>query len=378
MAKTPEIDIPGPRENPHLFGHDAAQQRFMQDFASGKMHHAYLITGPKGIGKATFAYRMARYVLAHGAQQAAVEDPGPSLFGDALPAAASAAPSMEMGVDDPLFRRVAGGSHTDLLALAPAYDSKKHMEKDHISVDDARKVPGFLSLTPAEGAWRVVVVDAVDQLNTNAANALLKIMEEPPENALLLLVCHRPGAILPTIRSRCRQFALQAPGRADFDRVLQDIAPPVELSDYSALYALSYGSPGLAVTLAQHKGLAHYAAWLATMQPNASNETKQSFATEMAAIKSPDGWNALIHAWEVAMQRLSLVSNDETAQPIFRGEKEQLAAIATAVSFAARQRWIASARLLLAQTDTFHLDKKATLRLLLDPSRLERQFPAAA
>lgn len=378
MAKTPDIEIPSPRENPHLFGHEEAQARFVQDFASGKMHHAYLITGPKGIGKATFAYRMARYVLAHGAQQAAAEEPGMSLFGDALPAAAPAVPSMDMRTDDPLFRRIANGSHTDLLALAPAYDSKKHVEKDHISVDEARKVPGFLSLTPAEGAWRVVVVDAVDQLNPNAANALLKIMEEPPENALLLLVCHQPGAILPTIRSRCRQFLLASPDRPAFDRVLQEIAPQVELSDYSALYALSYGSPGLAVTLAQHKGLQHYAAWLAAMQPNASTDTKQSFASEAAAIKSPDSWSALIHAWEVVMHRLSLFPDYDRDHPIFRAEEGQLAAIAQAVPFPARQRWIASARLLLAQTDTFHLDKKATLRLLLDPARLAQQFPAAA
>jgi DNA polymerase-3 subunit delta' len=378
MAKAPEFEIPAPRENVHLLGHEAAQQRFVQDFASNRLHHAYLITGPKGIGKATFAYRLARYVLGHGALSAAAQAPSLSLFGDALPAALPTGPDINMGQDDPLFRRIAGGSHTDLLTLSPAYDAKKHVEKAQISAEEARKVPGFMSLTPAEGAWRVVIVDAVDQLNTHAANALLKILEEPPENALLLLVCHEPGAILPTIRSRCRLFALQPPDRASFDTVLQTIAPQVDIHDYSALYALSYASPGLAITLSKHKGLVAYAGWLAAMQPDASEQTKQAFAAEAASIKSPEGWAMLLHSWESLMHRLSLYPNYDRDHPITRAEEGQLSAIAAATGFAQRQRWMASARALIRHTDTFNLEKKASVRLMLEPSRLIDQFPAAA
>jgi len=383
MAKKDELQILPPRENPDLFGHDAAQARFLQDFDAGRLHHAYLITGPKGIGKATFAYRMARYILSQGALSAAPsqeEQGGFSLFGEMPETSVPVAKTrdMQMPADDPLFRRIAGGSHTDLLSLSPAYDPKKQTEKSQISVEEARKVPSFMSLTPAEGAWRVVIVDAVDQLNNNAANALLKIMEEPPAQALLLLVCHEPGAILPTIRSRCRQFLLDVPDRPAFEKVLTTVAPHIEVTDYAALYALAQGSPGLAITLHKHDGLAHYQGWLKALAPNASDSQRAKFTDSAAAIKSPEGWAMLLHAWDTLMHRISLYPHQNADQPIFRGDAELVAAIATSSNFATRQSWMASARSLIHLTDTYNLDKRTTVRLMLDPARLTQQFPAAA
>lgn len=378
MAKAPEFEIVPPRENPHLFGHEAAEQKFMADFASGKMHHAYLIHGPKGIGKATFAYRIARYVLSQGALIAKAEE-GPSLFGDILPPVAPIVPDgMNISPDESLFKRIATGSHTDLLTLAPQYDPKKQTEKRDILIEDARKVPQFLSLTPAEGAWRVVIIDAVDQLNIAAANALLKILEEPPANALLLLVSHEPGGLLPTIRSRCRQFALQAPDRKAFEEVLQTAAPMIDVTDYSALYALSYGSPGMAITLTKHDTVPLYAGWLKALAPTTGDDVRYSFADKAAAIKSPEGWAMLLHTWTTLMHRLSIYPNHDRTHPIVPREDEQLQAIADNVPFAVRQRWLASARQLVGVTDTFNLDKRYTVRLMLDPERLTRQFPAAA
>lgn len=376
MAKAPELEIIAPRENPNLFGHDPAEQKFIADFESGKLHHAYLITGPKGIGKATFAYRMARYVLAHGALKAQSAEQGPSLFGDALPAA-PAKPERAMDAESPLFRRIATGSHTDLLSLAPAYDAKKGAEKASISIEESRKVPGFLSMTPAEGDWRVVIIDAVDQLTNQAANALLKILEEPPQNALLLLVCHEPGSILPTIKSRCRQFSLQPPDRQAFEHTLQTVAPSIDVTDYPALYALSYGSPGLAITLTKHKTVPMYGGWLKALQPTANDDARESFVNEASGVKSPEAWAMLLHTWEVAMHRLSLYPHHDKGQIVPR-ESEQLQAIAEAVPFAARQRWLAASRNLIAATDTFNLDKHYTIRLMLDPDRVTAQFPAAA
>lgn len=375
MAKAPEIEIVPPRENPSLFGHDAAEQKFLADFQSGKLHHAYLITGPKGIGKATFAYRMARFVLSHGALSSAAEQ-GPSLFGNMLPAAAPE-PKLDMSADDPLFRRIATGSHTDLLTVTPQYDAKKGVEKATISIEESRKVPQFLSLTPAEGNWRVVIIDAVDQLTNQAANSLLKILEEPPANALLFLVCHEPGGILPTIKSRCRQFALTPPTREAFEHTLQTIAPHIEVTDYPALYALSYGSPGLAITLTKHRTVPLYAGWLKALQPTASDEAKNAFINEAASVKSPEAWAMLLHTWTTLMHRLSLFPHEDK-HPIATREHEQLQAIADAVPFDARQRWLASARQLVTVTDTFNLDKRYTIRLMLDPERLTAQFPAAA
>ncbi len=377
MAKAPELETIPPRENPHLFGHEAAEQKFVGDFESGKLHHAYLITGPKGIGKATFAYRMARYVLAHGALKAQAVEQGPSLFGDVLPAIPVARPELDMDAASPLFRRIATGSHTDLLALAPAYDSKKGAEKATISIDESRKVPTFLSMTPAEGDWRVVIIDAVDQLTNQAANALLKILEEPPANALLMLVCHEPGSILPTIKSRCRQFALQPPTRAAFEQTLQTVAPSIDITDYPALYALSYGSPGLAITLTKHRTVPLYAGWLKALQPTANDDARESFVKEASNVKSPEAWAMLLHTWETAMHRLSLFPHHDQNQIVPR-ESEQLQSIAEVVPFAVRQRWLASARHLIMLTDTYNLDKHYTIRLMLDPERVTAQFPAAA
>ena len=260
-----------------------------------------------------------------------------------------------MSADESLFRRIAAGSHTDLLSISPAYDAKKHIEKSTISVDEARKIPDFLSLTPAEGEWRVVIVDAVDQLNINAANALLKILEEPPERSILLLICHSPGGILPTIKSRCRTFKLSAPDQDAFGNILNHIAPEIPSNEYASLYALSYGAPGHAITLYREDALTCYEGWLKAMLPTASAATRQQFADSAANRKSPDSWNTLLHCWHIAMQRITVFGHDETITPIFRKEAEMLASIAAAVPHVIRRQWVEQGNRLIAQTETFNL-----------------------
>jgi DNA polymerase-3 subunit delta' len=375
MSKEAKLELPHPRENAVMIGHAAIQERFIREFGQGLTHHAYLMTGAKGIGKATLAYRFARYVLSQGAQEKTVEEaPSMSLFGDALPAV-EAPPvqisSLDMDADSSLFRRIAAGSHTDLLTISPAYDAKKHVEKNIITVDEARKVPEFLSLTPAEGLWRVVIVDAVDQLNDNAANALLKILEEPPPRAMLFLVCHQPAAILPTIRSRCRSLALRAPDMRAFGEILHRFATGIANHDYAALYGLSYGSAGHAMTLFQEDGLKWYADWLKAMQPNATAEVRQRFADAAHAAKSPRSWDAIIHCWHVAMQRISLFPHYDAAAPICQKEQERLATIAAATNPARCHAWVEEGRRLIHQTETFHLDKRQTIRLLADAAQLD-------
>jgi len=180
MSKNHSIDVPEPRANPLLIGHEAVEANFVHEFAQGRMHHAHLITGPKGIGKATLAFRLARHILSSGAQSQTVEEaPSFSLFGDEL-----AAPKPRVAVSaagdahSPIFKRIACGSHADLLTLSPAYDAKKQVEKNLITVEEARQVPSFMSLTPAEGLWRVVIIDAVDQLNTHMSESLVKFVAE--------------------------------------------------------------------------------------------------------------------------------------------------------------------------------------------------------
>jgi len=227
------MTAPAPRESPFLLGHAAAEAVMEEAIRAQRIHHAWLLTGPAGIGKATLAYRFARRLLA-----------GPS-----TPAAT---------VNDPaaaVFRRVAAGTHADLLTIEREWDDKRKRLRSEIVVDSARGVADFLRLTPAEGGWRLVVVDGAEHLNRNAANALLKVLEEPPPRAVLLLVCASPGRLLPTIRSRCRRLRLGELGPADMDLVLARCLPDMDAAERAALVALSNGAPGRAMALAEEQGV---------------------------------------------------------------------------------------------------------------------------
>ena len=230
---------PPPRANPDLIGHESAERTLLDAWHSGRLAHAWLIGGPPGIGKATLAFRFARFVLAGG---------GGDLLGDAT--------TLAVDPDDPVFRRAAAGSHADLLTVERSLgDNNRH--RTVIVVDDVRKAGGFLSLTPAEGGWRVVVVDRADELNLNAANALLKFLEEPPDKALILLVCDAPGRLLATIRSRCRTLTMRPLDDVLVAEVLTRHRPELG-SDTAALARLAQGSPGRALALADLGGLDLY------------------------------------------------------------------------------------------------------------------------
>ena len=186
---------PAPRANPDLIGHEGAERELRRLDEIGRLPHAILLSGPRGIGKATLAFRLARFLLATGEERNAVAEGGLAI-------------DPESGV----FRRVAAGGHADLLTVERAYDARRRRLRGEIVVEDAREITGFFRLTAAEEGWRIVIVDGAEEMNRSAANALLKVLEEPPRRALLLLISHSPGRLLPTIRSRCRRFALAALG----------------------------------------------------------------------------------------------------------------------------------------------------------------------
>ncbi len=222
-----------PRENPLLFGHAPAEAQLAGALASGRMHHAWLITGAEGVGKATLAYRFARRLLAGG-------PPGNTLALDP---------------QTPVFRRVAIGSHADLLTVEREWDEKKARLRGDIVVDDVRAVSAFLRLTPAEGGWRVVVVDGAEHMNRNAANALLKMLEEPPQRAILLLTCAAPGRLLATVRSRCRRLALQPLDGPSMAAAMTEYLPDLPATEREQIANLAAGSPGRALLLADQTGL---------------------------------------------------------------------------------------------------------------------------
>src|SRR3954464_10105881 len=198
-----ETAMSHPRETSVLFGHREAETALLAAYRSGRIPHAWLIGGERGIGKATLAYRMARFVLAY---------PDP-----AMPAVQKAK-SLAVPMDHPTARRIAGQAHSDLLVLERVVNEKTGKLFTVTRVEDVRRTVPFFGSTAGEGGWRVAIVDPLEDLNKAGENALLKVLEEPPPRALLLLVSHAPGRVLPTIRSRCRTLILRPLAAEDMVR----------------------------------------------------------------------------------------------------------------------------------------------------------------
>ncbi len=192
-------EVRHPRETTVLFGHANAEATLLSAYRGGRIPHAFLIAGPKGIGKATLAYRMARFVLAH-------PDPAEREL--------ESAKSLAVPADNPVTRRIAAQGQPDLLVIERTLNDKGVLHKQ-IAVDDIRRTVTFFGSTAREGGWRVAIVDAVDELNASGANALLKVLEEPPQRALILLVSHAASRVPATLRSRCRILTLRPLAQED-------------------------------------------------------------------------------------------------------------------------------------------------------------------
>jgi DNA polymerase III subunit delta' len=244
------MNAPAPRANPDLIGQEAAERALVEARAAGRLHHAWLLTGTEGIGKATLAYRFARFLLARG----------------------SARDSLAVDPADPVFRRVAAGTHADLMTVERGMDEKRKRMRQEIVVDEVREVSRFLRLTPGEGGWRIVIVDGAEDMNPNAANALLKLLEEPPQGAMMLLTCHAPGRLPATIRSRCRRLRLSSLTDRETEFLLARYLPEMAAQDRSRLARLAEGSPGRALALAEGDGpaMAERVARILTAPPGAA------------------------------------------------------------------------------------------------------------
>ena len=230
-----------PRENSVLYGHETAADTLFEAWRSGRLHHAWILSGPRGIGKATLAFHFARFVLAGGPQEGGEGTP---LF---------------VAPEHPVFRRVASGGHADFMTIERGTNEKTGKRRTEIIIDDVRRVGRLVSLTPGEGLWRVIIVDGAEDMNRNAANAILKYLEEPPPQTLFLLVSHAPARLLPTVRSRCRALSMRP--LADSlvnDLIASRIAPGLQAEERELLVSISEGSPGRALMLAEQGGVALY------------------------------------------------------------------------------------------------------------------------
>jgi DNA polymerase III subunit delta' len=236
-------DFPHPRETRALFGQETAQAVLAEALAGGRAHHAWLLTGPAGIGKATLAYQFARAALARPEER--------DLFGHGL----------AIDPQSPTDRQIRALSHPGLLVIRRTYDVKAKRFSQTIPVDEVRRLKNFLSLSAEDQGWRVVIVDSADDLNANAANALLKSLEEPPVRTIFLLITSAPGRLLPTIRSRCRVISVSPLQDSDLVRAAAQAMtgagkPVPEAHVTEPLLPLAQGSVGRLLTLMGGGGLA--------------------------------------------------------------------------------------------------------------------------
>lgn len=260
-----------------IVGQKRAIEQFASVWSSRKLHHAWLLSGPKGVGKASFAHAAARRVLADAA--------GPP----------SGLPGLETPDDHPIVRLVEAGSHPDMRWLERLPKEKGEGLARDISIKQVRDLGEFMGMTAALSPWRVAVIDSMDELNKEASNALLKILEEPPANTLFFLVSHAPGRLLPTIRSRCRRLDFQKLDDDAMTSILASHAPELKASERDQVIAMSFGSGGRALAFAE-LGLAKLeeAALAILRQGDPTNARRSELASELGKKGAADRYAAFL------------------------------------------------------------------------------------
>lgn len=322
VDEAPEADaIPGaphPRMTESLYGQEQAEAEFLAASASGRLHHAWLITGPKGVGKATLAWRIAKFLLGGQNPARLQQSPTPDSPAQAdslgfpreadssdpptAPSSTGAAAQAERDLDS----RIKALSEPGLYLIRRPWDDKMKRHKKFITVDEVRGLRGFFGLTAGNGGWRVVIVDSAEEMNPNAANAILKLLEEPPPRATLLLVSHQPAKLLPTIRSRCR--VLKCPALSPENMSLALRQTEAEIPDsVDMLYALSEGSAGEAFRLQANGGMELYSKLVAMLgeAPGIQREKAVALADHCSGKDSEDRLGLATHLILLMLARMA-------------------------------------------------------------------------
>lgn len=351
-----------PRHVTQLYGHESAEKQFLNYLHSERMPHAWLITGSRGIGKATLAYQMARYLLSGGAPASEQEE---SLFGDALPQMVPE--RLTINLDHPAIARIIEGTHTDLLVLQPDIEEGK----TEITVDAVRKVSHLLGHSASESDWRIIIVDSADELNRNAANALLKMLEEPPKNSLWLLVSHAPGRLLPTIRSRCCALNLKPLSIPQVETILDHVLTRVSEQEKHMAARLSDGAPGMAVRLCSKESLTLYHDIMEVLNsmPEGDILRMDTLATHVAAKKNIALWPLFIYMFHYlimgAVRHKASCANDHLSAE----EDATIARLAEHYSVdQLTQLWEKSGRM-FAEADWINMDRRLVVTQLFNMMR---------
>lgn len=347
---TEDGDVLAPRANPELLGQEAAERELLRAASGGRLPHAWLIAGPSGIGKATLAFRFARYLFAGR---------------DRL------TQSLAVASDHPVFRRVASSGHADLLTVERQFDEDKGRQKKDIAVDDVRKIAPFLRLTAAEGGWRVVILDGADGMNRAGQNAVLKILEEPPTGALLMLLTERPSALLPTIRSRCRLLTLPPLHDAIVDRLLAGHRPDLDAARRAGLVRIAAGSIGRALDIARHDGLELLSEFIAIAGHDPVDwPAAHALGDKLsgaAADESYRSFSQLLIDWlGGAIRELGRGGPPNGGPELIKGEKALIARLGRAGRLEQALEVWEKVSQLFARSDSANLDRRLTVISALD------------
>ncbi|MDA8799797.1 DNA polymerase III subunit delta' [Amylibacter sp.] len=296
-----EIEIPEadrqigtnhPRHTQIIYGHHSPQLDFLDAYKTERLHHAWMITGSRGIGKATLGYKIAKFILS---QNQSISDINQDLKD-----------TLDIQSDHPVSKRINALGEPNLYLVRRLWDEKLKKFKQNITVDEIRKLKNFFSMSAADGGWRVAIIDAADEMNNAAANALLKILEEPPKKVLILLISHQPLQLMPTIRSRCRSLKCNNLSSEDLANALEQL--DIEQSqDKEQINILANGSVGSSVELISNNGIEIYNSivQLAKQIPQINRQSIQSLADSCAGKNTAERYEITLRLFMLFISRLA-------------------------------------------------------------------------
>lgn len=304
---------PHPRDTVDLIGQQKAETEFLTAYNAGRLHHAWLLTGPRGVGKATLAWRIARFLLATA--------PSGGLFD-----APDVIETLEIAPEHPVRARVAALSEPGLKIVRRAWDAKKDVLKTQITVEEIRDLKTFFHLSSTDGGRRLAILDSADEMNVSAANAILKLLEEPPPDVTFLLISHQPARLLPTIRSRCREIRLSPLDAGGMARAMEAASIQPDHPEYLA--ELAAGSVGEAIRLSNLDGLTLYQNLVGLFSPRLNRPAAIKMAEGMVGRANEPKYDVLLRLIDLFLARAARASLQGIPPEAAPGEAELLKRLA--------------------------------------------------